>query len=67
MTFNNSKAFIAGGAMNIECSHTTFEGNCIITFREGSSTDGGAVYMSESAIIFEGNSTVAFYNNEAYT
>ena len=66
VTFNNSKAFGAGGAMNIERSQTTYEENSIITFSESWSPDGGAVYMYYSGIIFKGNSTVAFYNNEAY-
>ena len=66
VTFHKNKVNSMGGAVYLVGSRTVFKENSILTFSECWSEYGGAMYIgSFSNIIFEGSSTVEFYNNEA--
>ena len=65
VTFDHNEAYY-GGALYSVLSAITFKGNCKVTFHNNAYDICGAVYIDDhSNIIFEGNSTVTFDDNEA--
>ena len=72
MTFSNNilNGDFSGGALYIENSNVTFEGNSKVIFNHNhavvESVYGGAVYIGDYSIVtFLGNSTVQFNDNRA--
>ena len=77
LTFNNTSAVTFsdnvaafGGVLNYYCYHFILikgDGNCTITFNSNKATqNSGAIYLQKhSDVIFQGNLTVKFHNNEA--
>ena len=65
--FNSSTASVHGGA--VACYHCdiTFDGHSVVKFISNTESLSGGVFGSYSGILFQGHSTVIFYNNSAIT